>query len=127
KGAATLYPYNTQLAINSGVAAAQSGAFIYQALAIKHDTGQLPTLFVSGGAWPQLKPHLLAAVKNLLPSASPENQTKQTQIHSIANPVLDGLAAVAQAHSESKKTRQTGNTKKTAREHKNDGKTFASS
>jgi len=100
KGAAALYPYNTQLAINSGVAAAQSGALIYQALAIKHDTGQLPTLFVSGGAWPQLKPHLLAAVKNYLHSADLENPAKQTQVHWIANPVLDGLAAVAQAHDE---------------------------
>lgn len=86
------FPGNTHDAIATGVASAQAGAVARQWLAVRDRHGQPPLLHVSGGAWLSIATevqHLLAAIGS-------------TQIIRVVdNPVLDGLACVAEAASPS--------------------------
>jgi type III pantothenate kinase len=84
------FPGDTHDAIASGVAAAQAGAVARQWLAVRDRYGRPPLLHVSGGAWLSIATevqHLLGAIGS-------------TQIIRVVdNPVLDGLACVAEAAS----------------------------
>ena len=86
------FPGDTHDAIASGVAAAQAGAVARQWLAVRDRYGRPPLLHVSGGAWLSIATevqHLLGAIGS-------------TQIIRVVdNPVLDGLACVAEADAHS--------------------------
>lgn len=87
-GAVVAFPDHTHDAIVSGVAAAQAGAVARQWLAVRDRDGRPPLLHVSGGAWTAIADeveHLLGAIGS-------------TQlIRVVDNPVLDGLACLAEA------------------------------
>lgn len=87
-GAIAAFPDHTHDAIVSGVAAAQAGAVVRQWLACRDRHGRAPVLHASGGAWLAIEAevrHVLAAIGS-------------TQlIRVVDNPVLDGLACVAEA------------------------------
>lgn len=87
-GEIVAFPDHTHDAIVTGVAAAQAGAVARQWLAVRDRDGRPPLLHVSGGAWLAIA----GEVEHLL------NAIGSTQlIRVVDNPVLDGLACVAEA------------------------------
>ncbi|VCU68014.1 Type III pantothenate kinase [Pigmentiphaga humi] len=87
-GRAVPFPDNTDDAIMSGVAAAQAGAVVRQWLAARARYGQEPRLVASGGAWSAIADE----VAHLMQAAG---STQHVQV--VDNPVLDGLAFLAES------------------------------
>lgn len=84
EGASADFPRETGSAIMSGVCAAQAGAVLRQVLRVQAHHGVAPTLFVSGGAWPDV-------ANDVTTLLAPWCGAPQW----LAAPVLDGLACVA--------------------------------
>lgn len=87
-GLATAFPLDTHDAIASGIGAAQAGAVIRQWQAIRERYGSEPALHVTGGAWPLVE----SEVRHLLKLGG---STQEVDV--VDNPVLDGLACLAEA------------------------------
>jgi len=87
-GQVTPFPDNTGDAIMSGVAAAQGGAVVRQWLAARERFRQEPLLVASGGAWSAIA----GEVAHLMRAAG---STRQVLV--VDNPVLDGLACLAES------------------------------
>lgn len=91
QGDAVAFPNNTQLAISSGIAAAQAGALQRQWLAALQTFGQAPRVFSTGGAWPQLQDE----IQSLMACTQAAHGLEQCPVQWLAAPVLDGLAQLA--------------------------------
>ncbi len=96
-GQAIDFPRDTHAAIVSGVAAAQAGALLRQSLMAQQRYGVTPALFVSGGGWPEVE----AETRALLAGAAQARGLDTPALQFVSHPVLDGLAHVAGASSQS--------------------------
>ncbi|AGF47240.1 type III pantothenate kinase [Candidatus Kinetoplastibacterium desouzaii TCC079E] len=92
-GNSTRFSTDTIKAINSGVAAAQSGALMKQYTEAFHIYKQIPNIYVTGGVWPELE----TEIRNLLGKTNLDNR-KKIEISYIDRPVLDGLARIAELY-----------------------------
>ncbi|NYT64603.1 type III pantothenate kinase [Alcaligenaceae bacterium] len=91
QGATAAFPNSTQLAISSGVAAAQAGALLRQWLAVQETHQIAPRVFSAGGAWTALENEVQA----LLSTMQTKLNLPTKPIQWLASPVLDGLAQLA--------------------------------
>lgn len=91
QGDAVAFPNSTQLAISSGIAAAQAGAVLRQWLAVRQQFQTPPRVFSAGGAWAALE----TETQSLLASAQTAMGLPAQPIQWLASPVLDGLALLA--------------------------------
>lgn len=97
EGDPTDYPVDTHNAISSGIAAAQAGALLRQwrnGLQVPASRGV--QVFVSGGGWPLVQPE----VEQALARAHTDLGLHPQAVIHLANPVLDGLACLAQGLSD---------------------------
>jgi len=78
-GAGHHFPKTTLQAISTGVVAAQAGAVWRQCMIAEQHFQIAPTLYVSGGGWPEVESEIRTRLGHL-------------NVTFIANPVLDGLA-----------------------------------
>lgn len=85
------FPQDTDTAINSGVAAAQSGALLRQWKRASLLGPQLhPQIYVCGGAWPAISTHVLQELAHAQAAIGFPDQPSKW----LESPVLDGLALV---------------------------------
>lgn len=91
EGISTDYPVDTHNAISSGIAAAQAGALLRQWRNGVQTAAPPPQVFVSGGGWPLVRPE----VEQCLARAQQDISLPPSPPLFLANPVLDGLAALA--------------------------------
>ncbi|MBP6019490.1 MAG: type III pantothenate kinase [Burkholderiaceae bacterium] len=91
QGDAVAFPDSTQLAISSGIAAAQAGAVLRQWLAVRDKFQTPPRVFSAGGAWATLE----TEVQSLLATMQIALGLPASPIQWLASPVLDGLAQLA--------------------------------
>ncbi len=91
RGQAVAFPDSTQLAISSGIAAAQAGAVLRQWLAVREKFQTPPRVFSAGGAWAALD----TEVQSLLAGMQTDLGLPVLPIQWLASPVLDGLAQLA--------------------------------
>jgi type III pantothenate kinase len=86
------FPTDTHQAISSGVAAAQAGAVLRQWLAGIRRYGDAPlAVYVAGGGWGEVA----AETTRLLEETSVSMGRLPPEVRLIENPVLDGLAYLA--------------------------------
>lgn len=86
------FPTDTHQAISTGVAAAQAGALLRQWLAGVQRYGVAPVVYVAGGGWRDVA----AETQRLLTETAKAMGLVTPEIRPIENPVLDGLAYLAQ-------------------------------
>jgi type III pantothenate kinase len=91
EGDVTEFPDATHDAIASGIAAAQAGAVLRQWLTACERFGKPPRVHASGGAWPSIEHE----ARRLLGAAG---STQDVCV--VDNPVLDGLACLAEIETE---------------------------
>lgn len=91
QGHAVAFPDNTQLAISSGIAAAQAGAVLRQWLAIRNKFHTPPRVFSAGGAWAALE----TEVQTMLADMQATLGLAPQPVQYLPSPVLDGLAQLA--------------------------------
>lgn len=93
EGEPTDYPIDTHNAISSGIAAAQAGALLRQwRNGLQASPGLGVQVYVSGGGWPLVQ----AEIEQALARAHADLGLRPQGVTHLANPVLDGLACLAQ-------------------------------
>ena len=92
---ASAFPTHTHQAIFSGMLAAQAGAVLRQWHHARERFGMPPQVFCTGGGWNMVREELEGALYRAQTQAGLE----QESIGELTNPVLDGLAYLAQMNS----------------------------
>lgn len=94
QASASSFPTHTHQAIYSGMLAAQTGAVLRQWREIRARFGVTPQVFCSGGGFTKVRHEL----QRVLELACSDARLAHQQAQWVPNPVLDGLAYLAQQH-----------------------------